>query len=66
MNFNPQKNKRSKDKKSKTYAPPQSILTMVNMEMGIAASSTTVNPTNSSNQIQEQYDLQEQDREFDW
>lgn len=66
MNINLQKNKRSEDKKSKNYAPPQSIVTMVRMEMGIAASSTTVTPTNSSNQIQEQYDLQEQDREFDW
>ncbi|KGE14192.1 hypothetical protein [Sphingobacterium deserti] len=66
MNFHIQKNKNPKNKISKAYTAPHSIVTMVKMEMGIAASSTTVTPTNSGNRVQEQFDLQEQERELDW
>ncbi|TDS13830.1 hypothetical protein [Sphingobacterium paludis] len=66
MNFHIHKNKRPKNKISKAYTAPESIVTMVHMEMGLAASSTTVTPTNSGNQVREQFDLQEQERELDW
>ncbi|GHE36676.1 hypothetical protein GCM10017764_19790 [Sphingobacterium griseoflavum] len=61
-----EKDKQFKDKVLLTYTSPKSTVTMVQMETGIAATSTTVSPTNSGNQVQEQYDLQEQDRGFDW
>lgn len=66
MNFHIQKNTKSKDKISKVYTAPESSVTMVHMEMCLAASSTTVTPTNSGNQVREQFDLQEQERELDW
>lgn len=52
---------------NKEYVAPQLEVLFVEMEEGIAAGSTPVNPTNSAGQVREEWDVDPDDnRTFNW